>query len=115
MTQENPTDLFPSRLKQARELRGFSQSGLAATATLPPTSISHFEAGTRKPSFDNLRRLADALNVTADFLLGRVSEPEAIGGPDVLARHGQNLSGANLDLAESFLKMLVEREQAKKK
>jgi transcriptional regulator with XRE-family HTH domain len=31
---------------------------------------AHFEAGRRKPSFDNVRALAKALKVSADYLLG---------------------------------------------
>ncbi len=56
-----PSDLFADRLKAARLLRGWTQADLAARAGLPPTSIAHFEAGSHKPSFDNLRRLATAL------------------------------------------------------
>ncbi len=108
------SEAFPSRLKAARELRTLSQAALAERAGLPSTSISHFESGTRKPSFDNLRLLADALNVTADYLLGRVDEPEGVGVADSLARHAKNLSAENLDLAEEMLKMLAERDAKKK-
>lgn len=108
------TDAFPDRLKAARELRHLSQAALAERAGLPPTSISHFEGGTRKPSFDNLRLLADALNVTADYLLGRVAEPEGVGVADTLARHAKNLTAENLDLAEEMLKILAARDTRKK-
>lgn len=111
MSKENPSRLFPARLKAARELREMNQSELAESAGLPATSISHFEAGTRKPSFDNLRLLADALKVTADYLLGRVDQPEAVGGPDTLARHAKNLTGENLELAEKMLKLLADRDK----
>lgn len=39
--------------------------------------ISHFETGTRRPSFDNLVRLVNALDVSADYLLGRTDAMEA--------------------------------------
>ena len=52
----------------AREMRGLSQAELGKKAQLQPTAISHFETGGRAPSFDNLRRLADALNVSTDYL-----------------------------------------------
>ena len=52
----NPSEIFKERLKTAREdLRKWSQSELAGRAKLPPSSIAHFEAGSRKPSFDTLR------------------------------------------------------------
>jgi len=32
--------------------------------------VSHFEAGRRKPCADNLRAIAEAIPITADYLLG---------------------------------------------
>ncbi len=70
MTESSPqTEIFSGRLKAARAKRDLSQEGLAKLANLQASAISHFETGTRKPSFDNLRRLADALEVTTDFVL----------------------------------------------
>ena len=114
MSKLKPSELFPARLKEARELRQISQTDLAEKAGLPPTSISHFEAGSRKPSFDNLRRLADRLDVTADYLLGRVDEPTAQAGADRLHRHAQNLSAEDMELAENFMKMLESRNKQRR-
>jgi transcriptional regulator with XRE-family HTH domain len=112
---ERPTmdDTFSDRLKAARDLRKVSQGDLAARAGLPPTSISHFEAGSRKPSFENLRRLAIALEVTTDFLLGLSAEPEMSISANPLFRHGQNLSSQDRDLADEFLKILANRNKPK--
>ena len=70
-----PTDIFKVRLRKARDLRAWSQGDLGQKAGMPGSSIAHFETGARKPSFDSLRRLANALEVTTDYLLGRVDEP----------------------------------------
>jgi transcriptional regulator with XRE-family HTH domain len=48
-----------------------SQYQLARIAGLSESWISHFETGKRKPSVGNLIKLADALGVSADYLLGR--------------------------------------------
>lgn len=69
-------ETFGDRLKKARDLRSMSQGELAERARMQPAAISHFETGARKPSFDNLRRLAEALQVTSDYLLGRADDPE---------------------------------------
>jgi len=114
MVMPKPSELFPARLKAARELRQMSQTELAERSKLPATSISHFEAGSRKPSFDNLRRLAETLTVTADYLLGRVEEPTALAGADQLFRHAQNLSADDMKLAEEFVKMLEDRTKLRK-
>ena len=48
-------------------------------AGLPTATISHFDTGVRKPSFDGLRRVANAIEVGSYNLLGRVNEPVAHG------------------------------------
>ena len=52
-------------------MRGLSQSDLASKTGLKQVAISLFETGRRAPSFGNLKRLADALEVTSDYLMGR--------------------------------------------
>ena len=118
MTSDQP-DIFKDRLRAAREMRKMSQSEVAAKAKLPASSIAHFEAGSRKPSFDNLRRLATALRVTTDYLLGRTETPDlapdtAMAG-DPLYRHVANISEADREIAEDFLKLLAERNQRRLK
>ena len=62
---------FPACLKMVREQEGLTQVELAAKTGLHPSAISHFESGHRTPSLKNLVKLADALDVTTDCLLGR--------------------------------------------
>lgn len=104
-----PTDVFPDRLRAARELRSWSQSDLASRCGMPTSSVGHFEGGTRKPSFDNLRKLANALEVTTDYLLGRVDDPGRAEAGDPLFRDIGKLSGGDRDLARDFLQMLASR------
>jgi transcriptional regulator with XRE-family HTH domain len=115
MTERQPSEIFQERLKTAREqLRKWSQSELASRAGMPPSSIAHFETGSRKPSFDTLRRLANALEVTTDYLLGRVDDPGLAEAGDPLYRDVGKLTGNDRELAKDFLKMLAERNQEKK-
>ena len=107
--------VFPGRLRAARENRRLSQGDLASRAGLRRSAISHFETGTRKPSFDNLRRLADALEVTTDYLLGRVSDSQALAGADRLHRHLDRLSADDRDIAEGFLKILAKKAKSRAK
>jgi transcriptional regulator with XRE-family HTH domain len=108
-----PSDMFPQRLRDARDLRGLSQEGLAKRAGLQPSAVSHFETGMRKPSFDNLRRLADALDVMTDYLLGRVDSPSGLAGADRVHRHLNNLKGSDRNVAEDLIEMLAERAKRK--
>jgi len=107
---------FPDRLRSARQLRNLSQSELAEKANLQPSAISHFETGRRAPSFDNLKALSEALQVTTDYLLGRVDEPGMMGAStDKLFRHAENMSSDDLDTLTGFAEMLAKKAAQKKK
>ena len=111
MPESKPSDVFPDRLRSARENRDLNQADLAKRAGLQVSAISHFETGSRKPSFDNLRRLADALDVTTDYLLGRVDALDGLAGASKLHRHGAKLTATDLELTEEFMKLLEKRNK----
>lgn len=113
MLNEQPIDIFKERLKTARDLRGLSQAQLAARAGLPPASVSHFESGPRKPSFDNLKALAGALDVTTDYLLGRSDTPQASAATvGRLHRDLHKLTSKDLELAQDFVDLLIKKRGA---
>lgn len=107
-------EVFPRRLREVREHRELTQGELATRARLQPSAISHFETGTRKPSFDNLRRLADALDVTIDFLLGRVNDFKEFVGTDTLHRHYNELTSSDRDIAEQMMALLANKAKTKR-
>lgn len=110
-----PSEIFKERLRTAREARELSQGELATRAGLQASAVSHFETGTRKPSFDNLKRLADALRVTTDYLLGRAAEMEAtVATADRLHRHYAGLSAEYQEMADEFIELLAERAKRSK-
>jgi transcriptional regulator with XRE-family HTH domain len=111
----HPSSVFPERLRRAREYRELSQGSLASRAKLQGSAVSHFESGTRKPSFDNLKRLADALDVTTDYLLGRSNE---MGGSavraDSLYRHYASLTAEDQDTADELINVLAQKARKKR-
>lgn len=111
--EESSRTVFARRLRYARELRNLTQAKLGEMAGLPGTSISHFEneGGTRKPSFDNLRSLAKALDVTTDYLLGRADEPNGFAVDEQLYRDVKSLTEADKQFAEDLIKRLAERNK----
>ncbi len=114
MKLNQPIDIFKERLKAARTLRGLNQAELATKAGLPAASVSHFESGPRKPSFDNLKALASALNVTTDYLLGRSDTPEASAETvGRLHRDLGKLTEQDLKLATDFVDLLVKQRGTK--
>lgn len=110
-----PSEIFPERLRAAREYRGLTQGQLAERAELQPSAISHFETGARKPSFDNLRLLADTLDVTTDYLLGRVDDFKSLAGADKLHRHYENLQQEDRKFADELITLLAAKAKIKDK
>lgn len=70
MPESSLDAIFAVRLREARERQGLNQAELAQRAEMQPSAIAHFEANRRKPSFENVRRLAKALDVSSDYLMG---------------------------------------------
>lgn len=105
---------FPEILRKTREDKGLSQSELAEKAGMQPSAISHFEAGRRSPSFDNLRRLADALSLPIDYLLGRQRDPLPAGpAAEQLFRDFEKMTSEDQDTLTSFAKMLAEKNKSR--
>lgn len=107
---------FPERLRHARDKKGLSQSELAEKAGLQPSAVSHFETGRRSPSFDNLKALSEALQVSTDYLLGREVETGLSGTVATrLFRHAEKMSRDDLDTLTQFAEMLAKKAEQKKK
>jgi transcriptional regulator with XRE-family HTH domain len=60
---------LPGYIREIRQLRGLSQQGLAERMGVPRTYISKVELGGSSPTLHSLFRLANALGVSAAFLL----------------------------------------------
>lgn len=61
-------DKMKLRIKKARKERGLTQRQLGSMLDIASTNISFWEQGINKPSTRNLKKLADALNVSIDWL-----------------------------------------------
>jgi Zn-dependent peptidase ImmA (M78 family)/DNA-binding XRE family transcriptional regulator len=58
------------RIAQRRKELGFNQTELSQKAGLKPAAINQYESGERRPSFEALIKLAGALKVSTDYLIG---------------------------------------------
>jgi len=63
--------MFKERLKERREQLGLSQAALGEKACVTQQMIAAYENGIRKPSLEVFLAICDALQCTADYLLGR--------------------------------------------
>lgn len=98
------SNTFPDRLRAAREKRDLSQSELARKVGMQPSAIAHFEGDRRKPSFDNIRVLAQALNVSADYLLGSEAGATAF-------RNEENLTDTERSHIQGIIDMMVGKKE----
>ena len=107
---------FGKRLRQARDLRGLSQSELADRAKIPVAMISHFETGIRgSASADNLVKLANALEVSVDYLLRRTDDPSPRSGPVEVAllRSLGNASREQIDSVVRIAEAITDTDRRK--
>nr|DAM73999.1 MAG TPA: helix-turn-helix domain protein [Caudoviricetes sp.] len=63
--------MFNKRLREMRMKRNLTQQRLADTIGVALRSYQCYETGTRTPNYDLLVLIADTLDVSLDYLLGR--------------------------------------------
>jgi transcriptional regulator with XRE-family HTH domain len=92
-------NIFPSmnieRLRQVRELRGLSKRHLARLSGVGEMQIVRYESGANDPSTENLRKLADVLRVSSDYLLGISDDPQGHFGDE-------NLSETEMQMVNTY-------------
>lgn len=84
------------KLRKIREDLGLSQKELSLKLNVSPTNIYNYEIGRTEPSIEVLIKLADILNVSIDYLVGREDD------------FGIIKSGAELQLKDDEAKLLTE-------
>ena len=62
---------FSERIRAVRMMRGITQEQLAEMADISRVMIGRYETTDQLPALDTLIRIADALGVSTDYLLGR--------------------------------------------
>ena len=65
--------IFSERLKELRKKRGYTQAELAKYMNMRQGSYTKWETGMTEPRIESLIKLADILDTTTDFLLGKTN------------------------------------------
>ena len=99
---------FAVRLRTAREARGLTQSDLARRLGTPPSAIAHFEGERRKPSFANVRAIAKALDVSADYLVGRAAKME---GATTAFRNEEKLTARDREFLQQLIDQMAQKRE----
>lgn len=70
-------DIFQERLKLCMSQRNLSGAELAVMSGVSAATISRYLCGLRRPTVENLSRIAAALNTSSDYLLGLNDVPDS--------------------------------------
>jgi len=71
------------RIREKRRAMGMTMKELGRLVGVSEGAISHYETGRREPDPEMLKRIADVLGVTTDYLIGRDSPASVNLVPDV--------------------------------
>lgn len=62
--------MFSENLRLAREEKGLTKTAMAKAIGLSLPAYSNYESSIREPPIKNLKKIANVLNVSVDYLLG---------------------------------------------
>ena len=105
---------FSERLKELRKQAKLTQVELAGKLGIVQSSYADWERGKKKPTQDNLVKIAQVLNVSVDYLVGNSEEKsDDLDNIELLFR--MNSKGLTDEEKAVFKKELVEFMEKRKK
>ena len=81
---------FASRIREARKRKQLTQVQLSQLIGVAKTTLTGYEKGYREPDMAKIRRLAEVLDVSCDWLLGRImfdEEHYSVREKEIVARY----------------------------
>ena len=106
---------FGNRLREVRLMRQITQEQLAEKADISRVMIGRYETTDQLPALETLVRIADALGVSTDYLLGRTQAMDAaFEGRYVEPRRPCRLERMPKNTAElaEFVRRIIEQAQS---
>ena len=67
--------MFPNRLNLTRKSKGFTAQQMADSLCIHIRAYRKYESGDTMPNLNSLVKIADILDVSTDYLLGRTENP----------------------------------------
>ena len=105
---------FSERLKKLRKDAGLTQVDVANKLGISQPAYASWERGVKKPTQENLVKIAQILNVSVDYLVGN-SEEKADGLDNIELLFRMNSKGLTDEEKEIFKKELIEFMEERKK
>ncbi len=92
------------RIMERRKKLGLTQEALAEKGDMTPQFVSYAESGKRAMRPENLKKISEALEVSADYLLtGDIVEKDYL----LLAKKLQRLSPSQLRIVEAIIEECI--------
>ena len=105
---------FSERLKELRKQAHLTQVELASKLGIVQSSYADWERGKKRPTQDNLVKIAQVLNVSVDYLVGNSEEnADELDNIELLFR--MNSKGLTKEEKAVFKKELIEFMEERKK
>ena len=101
---------FGERLFECMRKAGYNQKQLAEKIGITPVRLNYWIKEKRQPDIPWIKKLAAALDVSADYLVGNNIENSS-SAMDALAEE-RNLSTADRNLIEGILSLTPEQREA---
>lgn len=105
---------FSERLKDLRKQAGLTQVDVAERLGISQPAYASWERGVKKPTQENLVKIAQILNVSVDYLVGNSEETtDELDNIELLFR--MNSKGLTSEEKAVFKKELIEFMEERKK
>lgn len=105
---------FSERLKESRKQAHLTQVDIAEKLGISQPAYASWERGTKKPTQENLVKIAQVLNVSVDYLVGNSEEKiDELDNIELLFR--MNSKGLSDEEKKVFKKELIEFMEERKK
>ena len=98
-------EVFGKRLKELRKANGYTIEQFAAMVGISKSTLGYYENDKRMPDIEILARIADTLNVNADYLIGRTNTTAQKGRQKTVCE----FTGLS-DRAAEYLSEIVEKK-----
>ena len=104
---------FAERLKTLRKQVQLTQAQIAEKLDISQQAYASWERGAKRPTQENLVKIAQVLNVSVDYLVGNLEESDELDNIELLFR--MNSKGLTEEEKGIFKKELIEFMEERKK
>ena len=102
-------EVFGKRLKELRKANGYTIEQFANMVGISKSTLGYYENDKRMPDIEILARIADTLNVNADYLIGRTNTTALKGKMKTVCE----FTGLSDSAAEFLARLVKDKDYAK--